>query len=171
MKISQMFGKKVESAAGRVGYILRVNAIGREITSFTCADGDDEEFDIPVKNIKSIKSTVSYSGEGKCAEGARSISLGKPVYDCEGNFVGILTEIVTEKYTINSICVGNKKFSAEDTVCGDAIIIKNSVAFLKSDVKKNGKIIFRKGTPLSKEVTAKAQRVGEYVQTHLKSIN
>ena len=171
MKISLLFGKKVESASGRSGYILRVNAIGNDITSFTCADGDEQEFDIPVKNIKSIKNTVTYSYEGKHGGIEKSISLGKPVFDCEGNFVGYLNELITEKYAIICAVVGNKKFSADDIICGDAVIIKSNVRFLKSDVKKNGRIIFRKGTPVTDEIAQKAQLVGEYVQTNLKTIS
>ena len=171
MKISWLFGKKVESAAGRSGYILRVNVIGNDVTSFTCVDGDEQEFDVPVKNIRSIKNTVTYSYAGKHGGIEKSLVLGKPVFDCEGNFVGKLTEIITEKYRIISVVVDNKKFSAEDIIYGDAVIIKSNVRFLKSDVKKNGKIIFRKGTPLSDEVAEKAQLVGEYVQTNLKTIS
>ena len=171
MKISLLFGKRVESASGRGGYIMRVNGIGNEITSFTCADEDEQEFDIPVKNIKSIKNTVTYSYAGKHGGSERSITLGKPVFDCEGNYIGRLTDIVTEKYEITSVFVGNKKFSADDIIYGDAVIVKSNVRFLKSDVKKNGKIIFRKGTPVTDEVAEKAQLVGEYVQTNLKTIS
>ena len=169
MKISLLFGKKVESPSGKSGYVLRVNAIGSDITSLTCADDDEQEFCIPVKNIKSIKNTVLYSKEGAQQSAEKSIALGRPVFDSEGNFVGKLTDIVTEKYKIVSIFAGNKKFSAEDAVCGDGVIIKSRVRFLKSDVRKNGKIIFRKGTPLTDEVAQKAQLVGEYVQTNLKT--
>ena len=171
MKISLLFGKKVESASGKPGYILRVNAEGLDITSLTCVDEDEQEFVVPVKNIKSIKNTVVYSHADGYAGNERSLSLGKPVFDSEGNFVGKLTEIVTEKYKMVSVTAGNKKFSAEDIICGDAVIIKNSVKFLKSDVKKNGKIIFRKGTPVTCEIEKKAQLLGEYVQTSLKTIH
>ena len=171
MKISQLFGKRVESADGKKGYIIRVNCIEKHIKSFTCADGDEREFDIPVKNIVSGGNTFTYSHEEKGDGTERSISLGKPVYDCEGNFLGNLSEIVAEKYEMVSFIVGNKKFSAGDIVCGDAVIVKNSVRFLKSDVKKNGKIIFRRGTPLTDEIIKKAQFAGEYVQTNLKTIN
>ena len=171
MKISWLFGKGVESVSGRSGYILRVNAVENDITSFTCVDNDEQEFDIPVKNIKSVKDSVTYSYAGKIGGAEKSISLGKPVFDCEGNYIGKLTEIITEKYKIVSVFVGNKKFSAEDIIYGDAVLIKSSVRFLKSDVKKNGKVIFRRGTPLTDEVAQKAQLVGEYVQTNLKTIN
>ena len=171
MKISQLYGKRVESASGRSGYILRVNGIGNDITSFTCADTDEQEFDIPVKNIKSIKNSVTYSYAGKHGGSEKSITLGRQVFDCDGNFVGNLSDIITEKYKIIALVVGKKKFSADDVICGDAVIIRNSVKFLKSDVKKNGKIIFRKGTPLSDEIYKKAELVGEYVQTNLKTIS
>ena len=171
MKISLLFGKKVESASGKTGYILRVNGTENCITGFTCVDEDEQEFDIPVKNVKSIKNTVTYSYAGKHGGNEKSLSLGRPVFDCEGNFVGYLSEIITEKYSIICAVVGNKKFSAEDIICGDAVIIKNSVRFLKSDVKKNGKIIFRRGTPVTDEVEKKAQLIGEYVQTNLKTIH
>ena len=171
MKISLLFGKKVESASGKPGYILRVNAVGNNITGFTCADEDEREFDIPVRNIKSIKNTVTYSSADRHEGNARSLTLGRSVFDCEGNFIGNLCEIVTEKYRIISFVVGNKKFSADDVICGDALIIKNSVKFLKSDVKKSGRIIFRKGTPVTDEIALKAQKAGEYVQTNLKAMH
>ena len=171
MKISLLFGKRVVSASGRSGYVIRVNAIGNAVTSFTCADNDEMEFDVPVKNIKSVKNCVTYSYAGKHGGDEKSIVLGRPVFDSEGNFIGKLTDIIIEKYVITYVYVGNKKFSADDVICGDAVIVKSSVRFLKSDVKKNGKIIFHRGTPVTEEIVQKAQLVGEYVQTNLKTIS
>ena len=171
MKVSLLYGKKVESPSSGSGYILRVNAQGYDITSFTCVDGDETEFDIPVKNIKSVKAAVTYTSAGKHEGAEKSVTLGKPVFDCEGNFVGKLTDIIIEKYKIVSFFVGNKKFSADDIIYGDAVLIKSGVRFLKSDVKKNGKVIIRRGTPLTDEIIKKAQFAGEYVQTNLKTIN
>lgn len=170
MKVSWLFGKRVESTYDRNGYILKVNCNGNEITGFTCANDDEQEFFIPVKNIKSIKNTVVYSRAGE-GGADRDLKLGRPAFDSAGNFIGNLSEIIIEKYRIVSAFVGNKKFSAEDIICGDAVIVKNNVRFLKSDVKKNGKIIFRKGTPLTGEIAQKAQLAGEYVQTNLKTID
>ncbi len=171
MKISQLFGKRVENATGKTGYIINVNVRDGKICGLTCADDDEQEFYIPAKNIKSVKNTVSFSYGGEHVSGEKNIALGKPVFDSEGNYIGKLTDITAEKYLITALHVGGKKFSADDAVCGDAIIIKNSVRFLKSDVIKNGKIILRKGTPLTAEAVEKAQLVGEYVQANLKSIH
>ena len=171
MKLSVLFGKKVESASDKSGYVIRINAIGNSITSFTCADADEEEFDIPVKNVKSVKNAITYSYAGTHGGAEKSVTLGRPVFDSEGTYIGKLTDISFEKYEIAYVFVGNKKFSADDVICGDAVIIKSNVRFLKSDVKKNGKVVFRRGTPLTEEVAAKAQLIGEYVQTNLKTIN
>ena len=170
MKLSTIYGKRVENAAGRCGYVLRINASGNKITGFTCADGDEVEFDVPVKNVKSIKNVVTYTYGGERGADEKSITLGKPVFDSEGNYIGRLTDITAEKNVITLMHVGNKKFSSNDVICGDAVIIKNTVRFLKSDVKKNGKIIFRRGTPVTGEVAEKARLAGEYVQTSLKTI-
>lgn len=171
MKLTQIFGKMVESPAGRSGYVISVNACGNKICSLTCADRDELEFDIPVKNIKSIKTNITFSYPASRGEEEKAVRLGKPVFDCEGNYIGKLTDISFDKFIITAIYVGNRKFPAEDVICGDAVIIKNSIRFLKSDVKKNGKVIFKRGTPLTEDIAEKAQLVGEYVQTNLKSLN
>ena len=170
MKISQLFGKRAEGGAGRSGYVISVNTSGGKITGLTCADEDEQEFYIPVKNIKSIKNTVCFTHGGERAADEGNFNLGKPVFDSEGNYIGRLTDITAEKNVITLMHVGNKKFSSNDVICGDAVIIKNTVRFLKSDVKKNGKIIFRRGTPVTGEVAEKARLAGEYVQTSLKTI-
>ncbi len=52
---------------------------------------------------------------------------------------------------------------------GDVAIVKR-VKRIKADVVKDGKVIIKKGTPLTAEVLASAEAQGEYVQTNLKSI-
>ena len=171
MKLSQVFGKAVESLTERSGYVISVNACGNKITSLTCADRDEAEFDIPIKNVKSIKRAITYTCCGVREKNEKSVRLGKPVFDCEGTFVGKLTDMSFEKNKITCIYVGNKKFPADDVICGDAVIIKSNIRFLRSDVEKNGKIIFKRGTPLTDAIAEKAQFMGEYVQTNLKTIN
>ena len=41
MKLSVYYGKKIESAEGRCGYVLCVNAEGGKLQSLTCADADE----------------------------------------------------------------------------------------------------------------------------------
>ena len=170
MKLSVYYGKKIESAEGRCGYVLCVNAEGGKLQSLTCADADEREFFVDVKSIKSVKTKILYKGEEIKESSARPLRLGKPVFDCEGNYLGKLTDYTVENNTVTFAHIGNKKFSADDLVSGDAVIIKSSARVLKSDVKKNGRVIIKRGTSLTGEVLEKAQKHGEYVQASLKSI-
>lgn len=170
MKISQLFGKRAESVNGRSGYVVAVNASANRITSLTCVDENEEEFTVSAKNVKSVKDAIVYSREGGCEENDPPVRLGKPIFDCEGNYIGKLTDVGAEKFLITCVYSGNKKFSADDVSCNDAVIVKNSVRFLKSDVKKDGKLIFKRGTPLTDDLAEKARLFGEYVQTNLKTI-
>ena len=170
MKISELFGKKVNGTAGKSGYVLSVFANGNKLEYLVCADENEREFTIDYKNIKSVRESVTFEEAESQYAAARPLRLGRPVFDCEGLYLGKLTEITCDKNAVTSAHVGNKKFSAEDVVCGDAVIVKNSARIIKSDVKKNGKILFRRGTPLTGEVLKKAQKQGEYVQTNLKTI-
>lgn len=169
MKLSQLFGKKVYGKGGS-GYVLGVNAAGRKIEGFTCADADDTEFFIPLQNVKSVKAGISYTERGEARADLTPLRLGKPVFDGAGNFVGKLTDMIIENNEVITLVSGNKKIPADKAVCGDAVIVNSSVRFLKSDVKRNGKTIFRKGTPVTEEIAQKARLAGEYVQTNLKTI-
>ena len=58
MKISSIYGKKVESTAGRRGYVISVNANGGRLECLVCADEEENEFSIDVKNIISIDNKI-----------------------------------------------------------------------------------------------------------------
>ena len=170
MKVSLFYGKKCESVTGRTGYVIGVNASGMRLVSLTCADDGEREFTVDVQSIKSVKNKI-YFVEGKRPDDRGTpLRLGKPVYDCGGRYIGRLTDFTIERGEIIYAHVGNKKFCAADIACGDAVIIKNSAGILKDNVKKNGKVIIKRGTPLSEDVIEKACRHGEYVQTRLKTI-
>ena len=65
--------------------------------------------------------------------------------------------------------IGAKTYSAETLTYGDVIIVKK-VKKLKYDVVKDGKVLFGKGTAVTREVLTEAELAGEYVQTNLKTI-
>ena len=170
MKVSVYFGKETLSTAGKKGYVISVNISGGKIVSFTCADENEKRFLIDADSVKSVKKKVIYTEGGKAAAGT-PLRLGVPVYDCEGNLIGKLTDFIVEKNTLVTACAGTKKYAADDVVCKDAVIIKSSAKILKSDVKKNGRVILKKGTSLSAETLKKAEKAGEYIQANLKTIN
>jgi len=170
MKISLLYGKPVKSTAGKMGYVISVNGNGGKVECLICADENEAEFAVDVKNIISIKDFVLFDDRDSVIRTSVPIRLGKPVYTDEGKFIGHLSDMTVENNVVCAAHVGKKKISADDFVCGDAVIVKSYDRVLKSDVKKNGKVLIKRGTPLTPEVLSLAQREGEYVQTNLKSI-
>lgn len=169
MKVSTLYGKETLCATtGKKGYVISVNAEGGRIVSFTCADENENRFLISAERVKSTKEKVVYC-DGENAAAGTPLRLGVPVYDCGGGFLGTLTDFTAEKNVLVCARSGKKKYSADDVVCGDAVIVKNTARILKSDVKKNGRIILKKGAPLSGETLTKAEKAGEYIQANLKT--
>ena len=170
MKLSDIYGKRVLSTAGKSGYVLGVYADKNKIECLICADEDENEFTVDFKNIKSIKDKILFKEGGSEIKGTKLLKLGIPVYDCEGELFGKLTDLTFTKNTLTQAHVGSKKFSLCDIVLGDIVIIKNTARIVKSDVKSGGRVIIKKGTPLSEQLLKKACKKGEYVQTNLKTI-
>ena len=91
-------------------------------------------------------------------------------YGSDGKYLGALGDLVWDGCKLSAAVVGKRKFSANEFVCGDAVIIKHQARVLKSDVKKDGRVIIRRGTSVTPEVLEKARKEGEYIQTNLKTI-
>ena len=154
MKLSLFYGKKVVSTDGKCGYVLSVNANGGVLECLRCADEDENEFYIDIKNIVSVGDKIIYEDRARAIKASKPLRLGCAGYDERGVFLGNVTE---------------KNYPAAGIECGDAVIVKNCVK-LKSDVKKDGKVIIKKGEALSKETVNKAVEAGEFVQTTMKTI-
>ncbi|MDE6441158.1 MAG: hypothetical protein K2L12_00205 [Clostridia bacterium] len=169
MKISMFYGKNIISRSGMNGYVICVYAEGLKLCSLVCADENEKKFEVDFKNLTVTKGKLIFK-ESKPQICGQPLRLGKPVFDYEGNYLGKLTDLSFEKDELTFAHVGKCKFSVNDIVLGDAVIVKNSARILKSNVKKNGRVIIKRGTPLTPDIILKAQKQGEYVQTNLKTI-
>ena len=170
MRISFFYGMKVESTAGKSGYVIGVNVRGDRLECLKCADANENEFAVDAQNIVSYgEDKIVFEDREAAIRNSTPMRLGKPVFDQEGNYLGNLDDFSVDCDTLTCAFVGKKKFSANELVCGDAVIVK-SQRVLKSDVKKDGKVILKRGTPLDNEALKIARREGEYVQANLKSI-
>ena len=58
MKISQLFGKKVLSTAGKRGYVVSATVEDTTLASLVCADEDEKEFIIDAANVKRDRKSV-----------------------------------------------------------------------------------------------------------------
>lgn len=169
MKLSLFYGKKVESTAGKTGYVISVNVGSGKLECLTCADENENEFTVDIKNVIYIKDKILFEDRESAKSSAHPLRLGCAGYDEKGLYLGELKECTTSGYDLSSVKIGKKNYPASDIICGDVIIVKG-VKRVKSDVKKDGKTIIKKGSVLSPEVVEKAVKNGEYVQTAMKSI-
>ena len=169
MKVSEIYGKRVESTNGKRGYVISVNAGAKRIECLICADEDENEFAVDIKNIVSIGSKIIYEDREGAIKASKPIRLGSAGFDESGKYLGNLEEYLFEGATLLRAKIGKKNYPAEELVCGDAVIVKK-LKRLKGNVMKEGKIIIKSGTYLSDEVLNDAKEQGEYVQTKMKSI-
>lgn len=169
MNISELFGKKIVSTQGKVGYIVSVNGGAGRVECLLCADAEENEFTVDVKNIISLGEKIIYEDRESAIKSAQPLRLGRAVFDEKGIYIGDVEDYVFIKDKPLKAKIGKKNYPAEGLVCGDVVIVKNTKR-LKSNVTKNGKIIIKKGTAVTPEILLKAQENGEYVQTNLKTL-
>ena len=169
MKISDLYGKKVESTAGRRGYVVSVNANGDRLECLICADSDENEFAVDLQNVLSVGDKIIFEDRDSAIKNSRPLRLGRAGFDEKGAFLGKLEEFTFNRKKLLKAKIGKKNYPAADLVCGDVIIVKNKKAFT-SDVIKDGKIIIKKGAPVTESALETAEAAGEYVQAKMKSI-
>lgn len=170
MKVSDFYGKKVESTDGKKGYVISVNANAGRLECLICADEDENEFAVDIKNIISCElHKIIYEDRESAIKASKPIRLGCAGFDEKGIYLGNLEEYTFSKTKLLKAKIGKKTYPVETVLAGDIIIIKQ-IKRINSDVVKDGKVIIKKGTPLTAEVLNAAETQGEYVQTNLKSI-
>lgn len=170
MKISAFYGKKVESTDGKKGYVISVNANAGRLECLMCADEDENEFAVDIRNILSVEhNKIIYDDRESAIKASKPLRLGCAGFDEKGIYLGNLEEFTFSKTKLLKAKIGKKTYPADAVLAGDIIIVKK-VKRVNTDVIKDGKVIIKKGTPLTAEVLASAENQGEYIQTNLKSI-
>ena len=169
MNVSLLYGKKVVSTEGRKGYVISVNAAGGKIECLTCADEDENEFYIDMKNVLKIDDVILFEDRERAIKNAKPVRLGRASYDDSGIYLGNLEDMSCSGKKILKVKIGKKSYAPATLIYGDVIIAKKTKK-LKSDVIKEGVIIIKKGTPVTDDVLDKAEKEGEFIQTNLKSI-
>lgn len=170
MKLSSYLGAKAISAdKQKSGYIVAVNILGDEIEYFLCADENEKEFVVDAKSVISFNKQLVFCDRATVFSKCKKIRLGKPSYSQDGKFLGYLTDFETAGNRIKYAYIGKKRYLLEDICDGDAVIARSNPK-LKSDVLKDGKIMFKRGEALTPELLSIAKLNGEYIQTNLKAI-
>lgn len=176
MKLSSIYGKEVLSSAGRRGYVLSVNAKNGRLSHLLCADENEREFTVGFSDITRFGDPILYHGEtlsGKednCDRAAAvPVRLGRAGFDAKGGFLGFLEDFTFSGDRLINAKIGKKNYPAEEVVLGDVVIVK-PCRKLSDDVKKDGKVLLKKGAPLTANALDAARKEGEYVQAQLKSL-
>lgn len=168
--ITSLYGKAVESTAGKTGYVISVNAGSGKIQCLICADENENEFAVDVRNIVSVANKIIYEDRESAINDSVPVRLGIPGYDLNGAYLGALKDITLKGDVLGAAIIGKKKYSAADVSLGDAAIVKNIPRTLKENVVKDGRVILKRGAPLTEENLQIAREAGVYVQTNLKTI-
>lgn len=169
MKISEIYGKRVESTTGKRGYVIAVKANGNKLECLICADENENEFTVDINNVLKFGEAIIFNDRESAIKSALPLRLGRASFDESGKYLGNLEEYLFEGNTLLKAKIGKKNYPAEELVCGDAVIVKK-LKRLKGNVLKGGKIIIKSGTYLTDEVLNSAKLQGEYVQATMKSI-
>lgn len=170
MKISDFCGKRVISKNGRQGYVLAVCQSEGRVCGLVCADEEEDEFTIDIKNVIKIANVITFDDRESMLKHSKKIILGLPGFDSNGNFLGTLRDFYVTKDKIKDAVIGKRKYPAEEIIFGDAAILKPDANVVKKDVIKDGKVLFKEGTPVTDKVLSSAEDKGEYIQTRLKPI-
>ncbi len=168
MKLSEIYGKRVLSTAGKEGYVLSVNASDGKLVSLVCADEREREFTVDFKNVLKTGEKIIFNESGEESVGV-PIRLGKACFDENGGYLGNLQDFTFFGDRLKTAKIGKKNYPADILIAGDVIIVKR-VSTLKGDVVKNGETLFKKGTFVTDDVLNEAAAAGEYVQTRLKTL-
>ena len=169
MKISELYGKRVISTAGKEGYVISVNATGGKILCLVCADEGEREFTVDFKNILAFGESVIYEDRQSVLAASVPVRLGRAGFDERGNYLGQLEDFTFKGEKLKSAKIGKKNYPAEGLILGDIVIVKD-MKRLKKDVEKEGRLLFKKGTFVTEDVLLEAAASGEYVQTTLKTL-
>lgn len=97
MQLTSLIGKLVLSPAGeKIGYVIAAlpSRDLKKVSCLLCADNDEEEFYLPVKNILSYGDALIANRSRTSIPTGISCPIGNAVYSHTGGFLGTLGELL-----------------------------------------------------------------------------
>lgn len=129
MKISQLYGKKIEGAdKKRCGYILGISCIGDKIEGYICCNERESEFFAAWADVRFAGDGAMVLKTGKENKKASRLRLGQAVYSEEGKFLGHTEDFTAKGERLTCAHVGKKKYAFNRLILGDVIILKSDRA-------------------------------------------
>lgn len=124
MKISKLYGRRIEGGEGRAdGTILGVDFDGTKICGILAADDEQREFYVVADDLV-LKRNASYKTATKKPASFNGLKLGRAAYSEDGIFLGYLEDITTDNLTLSKAKIGAKSYSFDSLIMGDVIIVR-----------------------------------------------
>lgn len=124
MKISKLYGRRIEGGEGRAdGTILGVDFDGTKICGILAADDEQREFYVAADDLV-LKRNASYKTATKKPASFNGLKLGRAAYSEDGIFLGYLEDITTDNLTLSKAKIGAKSYSFDSLIMGDVIIVR-----------------------------------------------
>ena len=127
MKISQLYGKKIESSnKKKCGYILGISHTGDRIDGYICCNESENEFFADSSAARFIGDRAIVLKTDKAAKRGARLKLGHAVYSEDGKFLGHVEDYTVKGNKIIYAHVGRRKLDFGRLSFGDVAILKNS---------------------------------------------
>ncbi len=129
MKVSQLYGKRIESADKKThGVILAISCAENAIEGYICFDEQENEFFASAVGSRNLKDKVTFKNGGKEGKNAYRLRLGLPVFSQDGKFLGNLSDCTVKGGKLSSVCCKAKQYPVSRLSISDAVIIKSAPA-------------------------------------------
>lgn len=167
MQLTSLIGKQILSPAGEhIGYVLAARPARdlKKVSCLVCADEEEEEFFLPVKNVLSYGDALIAQRTRTTAPTGLPCPIGSAVYSSEGERIGTLGELLIESGSDPLFIVHEEgvKFTYpySRVVLGDSLIVYDEGCKKPSAAKKPAhkaeKKPQKKPAPAAKAEPAKA---------------
>ena len=135
MKISSLFGKKIESEdKTRHGVIMAISCNNNVIEGYICFDENEKEFFASAHGTKVLKDKVTFKWLSREEKTSTRLRLGVPAFSSDGKYLGNVCDYSAVSGTICAVIIGNKKYTAENLSISDAVIVKQSAKNLQTEI-------------------------------------
>ena len=135
MKISNLFGKKIESEdKTKHGVIMAISCNKNTVDGYICFDENEKEFFASAHGAKVLKDKVIFKWISREEKNSSRLRLGVPAFNSDGKYLGKVCDYSVVSGEICAVFIGNKKYSADNLSFSDAVIVRNSTQKLQTEI-------------------------------------
>ncbi len=136
MKLSELFGKTIESVDKKIrGVILGISCVEDRIDGYICCDERENEFFAESLGSRLGGNQATFARTGKASRQAQSFRLGRAVFSDGGKYLGRIEDCTVRANAITKVHVGKRKYSPEQLIFGDVVIVKSGAAIAEVAAK------------------------------------